>query len=66
MNVLGGALRCPGFYADVYFDGDKVETYYPEYYKINATNKGIKLDIENQYWMEGATGWPIAIIHLNK
>jgi len=59
-------LQVPGFYADVYFDGDKVETYYPEYYKINATNKGIKLDIENKYWMEGATGWPIAIIHLNK
>lgn len=55
-----------GFYANVSFDGNKVETYYPESYKINATNKGIKLDIEDKYWIEGAIGWPIAIINLKK
>ena len=55
-----------GFYADVSFDGDKVETYYPESYKINAASKGIKLDIEDKYWIEGAIGWPIAIINLRK
>lgn len=54
-----------GFYADVSFDGNKVETYYPELYKISAINKGLELDIEDKYWMEGATGWPIAIINLH-
>ena len=53
-----------GYYADVYFDGKKVETYYPESYKVNASTKGIKLDIEEKYWIEGAIGWPIAIIYL--
>ena len=55
-----------GFYAEVYFDGNKVETYYPESYKINAANKELKLDIEDKYWMEDATGWPIAIINLKE
>lgn len=55
-----------GFYAEVYFDGNKVETYYPESYKANATNKGIKVDIEDKYWIEGASGWPIAIINLQE
>lgn len=59
-------IQIPGFYADVYFDDNKVDTYYPESYKIFATNKGIKLDIEDKYWIEGATGWPIAIINLQE
>ena len=53
-----------GYYADVYFDGKKVETYYPESYKVNASTKGIELDIKGKYWIEGAIGWPIAIIYL--
>lgn len=55
-----------GFYAEVYFDGNKIETYYPESYKVNAANKNIKLDIEDKYWIEGASGWPIAIINLQE
>ena len=53
-----------GFYARVYFDGKKVETYYPESYKVAAEGRGLKLDIEDKYWLEGAAGWPIAIINL--
>lgn len=61
----GNALGM-GYYADVYFDGEKVETYYPESYKVAAEGKGLKLDIEDKYWLEGAAGWPIAIINLKK
>lgn len=53
-----------GYYANVSFDGKKMDTYYPELYKASGERNGITLDIDSQYWMEGAVGWPVAVITL--
>ena len=55
-----------GFYANAYFDDEELETYYPEIFKLEAEKDGYKMDIEEKYWIEGASGWPIAIIKFKK